>query len=177
MKGKQVFIVIGVVIFITAVIVAVASSSSFNTPLYTVRMEQVSSKMNFLPKEANQFIYTAIKGQEIFFNIKSNGIFDDPPETEGPSCDSIHCNTCGVTECGESCGLECETMENCPTGDPETCGGASCTPTCGSTCDDPTCYGPTCPFTCYQTMVGTCCTCYSCDFTCFQTITGTCCSC
>ena len=130
MKGKQVIVVICIAIF-TAVITVVASSSSFSTPLYTIRMEQASSKMNFLPKEANQFIYTAINGHKIFYDIKSNGIFDDPPESQY--------DTCVMTECDYTCGLDCQTIEECPTGDPETCEGTSCTPTCESTCDDPTC--------------------------------------
>jgi hypothetical protein len=45
-----------------------ASPRESDTPLYTVRMEQVSSAMNFLPTEKNSFTYTTESGYTLEYN-------------------------------------------------------------------------------------------------------------
>lgn len=42
------------------------------TPLYTYRMQQASSSMNFLPMEKNDFIYTAEKGCELQYILEGS---------------------------------------------------------------------------------------------------------
>jgi hypothetical protein len=57
MNKKLLIAAAGAAIALLAVTVT-ASPWSSNTPLYTYRMEQVSSKMNFLPTEQSIFAYT-----------------------------------------------------------------------------------------------------------------------
>ena len=156
MKSKMLLVVSSVAIVLLAA-VAVTASSSISTPLYTVRMEQVSSKMNFLPTQMNGFTYTAEKGSILNYNV-SNRCFAAPlaptnggGETCWPQCDTSQ-PTCST--CDETCSSTC----------PYTCSGETCSDTCGQkvTCDWYTCYVPTCDwYTCY---VPTCYwpTCYGC---------------
>jgi len=64
MEVKQMMItVIGIAITVLVVAAVTADSSATNTPLYMMRMEQVSSKMNFLPTTMNTFTYTTENGR------------------------------------------------------------------------------------------------------------------
>ena len=164
--------VVTAVISVTAVSLVIACAAArpwtSATPLYTVRMEQASSEMNFLPTEVNRFIYTTEKGFNL--NYICSGCFSAQPlevtsgrTCEGtciePTCDntcpSTCASTCGAT-CGDTCGFTCDTCAStCDTCD-ETCDGG---PTCYNTCGLCTIIGPTCePTYCY---IETCipCTC------------------
>jgi len=144
MKSKMLLVVSSVAIVLLAA-VAVTASSSISTPLYTVRMEQVSSKMNFLPTQMNGFTYTAEKGSILNYNV-SNRCFAAPlaPTNGG----------------GETCWPQCDTSQ-------PTC--STCSQTCSSTCPD------TCPNTCSSTCPVTCVTCETCEGeTCENTCEPTC---
>ena len=122
--------VIGIVIVSLAVAVTATSLGS-NTPLYTVRMEQASSKMNFLPTEMNEFTYTAEKGYTIDYDLQADYDYSVLP-LGGPTCQHTCPYTCSLT---------------CPNGicQDKTCGHPICQPTCGYTCE------VTCPVICPDT--------------------------
>lgn len=61
-KRKISLVVIGMALVLCTVTAVTASTWTVHTPLYVVRMEQASSKMNFLPTEVNTFAYIAEKG-------------------------------------------------------------------------------------------------------------------
>jgi hypothetical protein len=72
---KMSLAIIGIVT-ILAINVVIASPQTSHTPLYTFRMEQASSEMNFLLKEKSTFIYTAEDGYQLNTNVPS-GYYDD----------------------------------------------------------------------------------------------------
>lgn len=180
-KQKMILVVVSAAVVLFAV-TAVTASSSQNTPLYTMRMEQASSRMNFLPTAVNDFTYAAENGCTV--NYDDVGYCGDELlvthqadtwctcwpfcETTEYTCESqptcpITCNTCIIPTCDFTC--------------PPTCQGATCTaPTCpdtctGPTCDQSTCSGNTCEgtcdgdgYTCDQTSCQP--TCYTCPPTC-----------
>ena len=160
---------VGVGIVTLAVACVAATSQLSATPLYTVRMEQASSKMNFLPTAANEFMYTSEKGYTLsydaagwcgahFLNTGDPTCPTNCPDTCNPTCDNP---TCPVT-CHETCNPTCDNP-TCPV----TCGEThwktcstceeTCEHTCPLTCDDITCL-PTCSsgFTCLETCPDTC---------------------
>jgi hypothetical protein len=122
--------------FILLVAACSAVNSVANTPLYTVRMEQQSSKMGFLPTAVNVFAYTAEKGCILDYSA-------------GKICGAVPLSTTPYDTYCETCG-------------PETCEGTC--ETCEETCEE-TCY-PTCADTCPQTCPDTCNTCHASCFTC-----------
>lgn len=125
-KKKILIAAISIAFVFLAVAFVIARPSTSNTPLYTLRMEQASSKMNFLPTEINEFIYAAEKGYELNYNVRG------------------YCK--GTTPLGTKPPLSCEEP---------TCG-PSCDPTCPYTCDNPTCPETcpyTCEFTCWSTCI------------------------
>lgn len=110
---------------ILTVTMAMAIPAASNTPLYTVRMEQASSQMNFLPTERNTFTYSAEKGVELNYDVTEYCSIEPLSTHEWTCVDS----TCGGTLCStcvNTCGSTCKT---CPY------------QTCGSTCYYPTCQG------------------------------------
>jgi hypothetical protein len=135
------FAVIGLAAVFLAV-TCVTASSWINTPLYTYRMEQVSSEMSFLPTELNKFSYTVENGYTVNYTFVSCcGANPMKPPTEVETCpETCDGETCPFTACGNTCGSTC----------PNT--------SCGNTCD--TCTQPTCE-TCE-----TCSTCTTCSSTC-----------
>jgi len=140
MDRKQISVaVLGIVVLVAATCVT-ASSWGGNTPLYTVRMEQASSKMNFLPTAVSGFIYTAGDGYTL-------------------DCEaSASCSTCvplvsgGVNTC-ETCPGHITCWNTCPD---------TCEPSCEGTCFEPTC-SSTCPVTCETCTQPTCETCETCS--------------
>ncbi|MBU7028275.1 MAG: hypothetical protein HXS48_15190 [Theionarchaea archaeon] len=58
-------VVIGMAVLTVLASVAMASQQVTDTPLYTYRIEQASSKMNFLVTERNVYSYTAESGYEL----------------------------------------------------------------------------------------------------------------
>jgi hypothetical protein len=155
----------------------VARPSTSNTPLYTVRMEQVSSKMNFLPTEMNSFTYTAENGYKLNLEVGGYWIADQinldttPQNTCRITCvpicppDTLGGHTCEDTSCQPTCLTQDPTC-------PYTC------ITCNPTCDDPWTCPDTCPFTCNPTCNDLW-TCYlsTCEFTCEFTCEYTCFTC
>jgi hypothetical protein len=138
-----------VVLTLLAITCVTAHSLISNTPLYTLRMEEASNKMNFLPTAMNEFTYLTEEGYKV--NHEVSGFCSTEPLD--------HC-TSFYTTCGVTCPSICE-----PTSD--TCNGYTCDDTsCQSTCD--TCLD-TCPYTCWSSC-STCSTCagggYTCDGPC-----------
>ncbi len=146
-KQKMVIVVASAAVVLLAATCVTARSETQNTPLYTVRMEQASSKMNFLPTVKNDFTYSAEKGCTLNCSVaKYCGA--EPLVT-------AHSDTwC-------TCWPQCETTEYTCESDP----------TCLLTCN--TCINPTCPYTCPYTCDGATCTTPTCDITCPNTC-GTC---
>lgn len=138
-----------------AVIAVTAYPRTSATPLYVMRMEQASSKMNFLPTEMNPFTYTTEKGCVLNCDVATRYCSGarpcdtTPGDTCEPTCLKMTCYTCEL-----SCYLSC--WETCVIGTCEpTCNSFTCQytcytcdqPTCPETCE-PTCEEPTCPVTC-----------------------------
>ncbi|KYK28696.1 MAG: hypothetical protein HXS48_14125 [Theionarchaea archaeon] len=133
-KQKVSFAVIGVVLVSLAVTCVSAASWTSNTPLFTMRMEQASSKMNFLPTEKIAFAYATESG----YNLNCNAAAGTG-ELLGNCTD--YDTTCLLT-CPDSCAGTCDT-----------CGGY----TCDETSCQPTCPAGTCSATCWDTCpVRTC---------------------
>ena len=130
---KKIFSVMSIIFVSLTVTVVIANSRTIDTPLYTVRMEQVSSKMNFLPTEMNEFTYSTEKGYEVDYDgfRGCSGVKAPPKCTElETTCVHTYCEyTCVASTCESTCPLTCDTCE-----------GYTCTYTC-----DPTCF--TCPVT------------------------------
>ena len=126
-KQKMSIAVVGMVSVSLAVTVAAANPLLVGTPLYTVRMEQASSNMNFLPTEVNSFTYITENGYTLTHDVVG-------------SCGGIPLWTSPYTEC--TCVVSC--WDTCP-----------CNPTCLPTCPE-TCDSPTCPYTCEHTCRYTC---------------------
>jgi hypothetical protein len=137
MDRKTILItVVSVSVVLLAVATVTASTRKANTPLYTLRMEQASSKMNFLPTEMTEFTYTTEEGYTMNHGAGCcNGAYINA-ETEYQTC-------------RETCGSTCDTCETCP----NTCW-STCPNTCWSTCPN-TCWS-TCPETCPSTCSNTC---------------------
>ncbi|KYK37620.1 MAG: hypothetical protein AYK19_00010 [Theionarchaea archaeon DG-70-1] len=102
-----------------------------DTPLYTVRMEQASSEMNFLSTEMNNFTYTTGNGYTLNYDVS------------GGCCNGGKLlGTCSNTQCGPSCW--------------NTCAGFTCSgePTCSDTCPKwNTCHITCSGYTCVEPCV------------------------
>jgi hypothetical protein len=137
--------------------------------LYTVRMEQASSQMSFLPTEMNTFSYTTEKGYVLDYNASYCSYGAVPLETEPFS-------TCeGYFTCEPSCyGWTCSGWTCYGSCQGWTCWGYTCFDSCGPF----TCYAPeTCLPTCDYTCPATCYTCvgqWTCDATSCQSTCSTC---
>lgn len=125
MNMNQGSLAVGTVIAVLAVMCVAASVQTSSTPLYTVRMEQISSEMNFLPTAVNGFTYTAEKGYTVNCEVSAyNGANLFNPLTIGTTCETCHdptcvtcfhtcLPTCDDTTCRNTCGVSyCV----CPTG-------------------------------------------------------------
>ena len=152
----------GIMVILAATTLVTATSSTFNAPLYTYRMEQVSNRMNFLCTEMNRFSFEARDGFTVNCNVQA--VTSAQPLSTDETCEGYSCfhtmcyETCEELSCMESCVPTC-----IPTEDDTcmtlcyTCSGYTCDQTsCQNTCV--TCSGPTCIDTCQQTCSG-----YSCD--------------
>jgi hypothetical protein len=128
-----------------------ASSLAANTPLYTVRMEQASSKMHFLPIEVNGFTYTTEKGYHLNYDVM--GYCGVEPLSTGKTCDPETCEieTCDEPTCPWSCWQTCPytCSPTCPQTCPYTCDDPTCI-TCEPTCNEPSCWETSCWETCEQ---------------------------
>ncbi len=146
-KRKMSIAVLTVVAVSLVVTFAAASSLMANTPLYTFRMEQASSEMNFLPTAVNGFTYTAENGYTV--NCEGSRYSGDVIPFE-----PTYAWTCIFSTCRNTC-------ETCP----YTCDDPTCPNTCPVTCPE-TCDGWTCDPTGCQA------TCYTCERTCWDTCEG-----
>jgi hypothetical protein len=159
-KKMSLLLVSIAIAFLTATFLTASSSLPTDTPLYTLRMEQVSNEMSFLTTEKNDFAYTIENGHilhvDVFMkqcDILFHGPTCDGCETEDFTCPWASCeSTCDYTcgTCPNTCGSTCS--NTCSNTCPNTCGS-----TCGNTCPN-TC-GNTCPNTCWLSCYGTCITC------------------
>lgn len=130
MDKKLSYAVIGITIaFLVAATVAASPWISSNTPLYTYRMEQASSEMDFLPTEKNDFTYTTEGGYNLNYDVL--GCCDD----QNPLIQTWQ-YTCEFYETCDTCST-CSTCSTCPA-------------TCPNTCQN------TCPYTCWNTCPVTC---------------------
>jgi hypothetical protein len=137
MKIKKMSAAVIILVAALLAVASVAASSGVepNTPLYTLRMEQASSEMKFLPTGRNTFVYTSEKGCTLNYNI-SGGNFAEPLSS-----------TLEYT-CRDTCQYTCYVDQN------------TCANTCWDTCDSQwtcwyTCFQYTC-ITCYATFVCWC---------------------
>lgn len=140
-KQKKVFAVVSIAVALCAITAVIASPKISGTPLYTFRMEQVSSRMNFLPTVVNDIIYTAENGYILNYDVSGRYDVDFSKAvvagTCSPTCPDTCPNTCGT--CHLTCPDTCLALSNClPC---EESYGGTCSFTCG------TCY-ITCPITC-----------------------------
>lgn len=147
MNKKMSLAVIGAAL-ICAASLSIADSVMAHTPLYIIRMEHASSKMNFLPTTVNQFMYTTEKGYTVECNAAGYKsvlpLSTSPASTCDPTCNDTCEDTCEWT-CYQTCGNTC--ASTCPS----TC--STCVSTCWHTCPS-TC--STCPITCWNTCGPTC---------------------
>lgn len=131
LNRTKVYAVIIVAVSLAVTWVA-ADFETSQTPLYTFRMEQQSSKMGFLPTKITEFTYTTYGQQNC--NILGNDGEISYSTTE-VTCTPVTCEiTCPIT-CFGTCEHTC----------PDTCE-YTCWETCGQTCPD-TCEH-TCRYTC-----------------------------
>lgn len=143
-RKKMLLVAVIMVIASLAITCVTANSLTSNTPLYTLRMEQASSKMHFLPTAVNEFAFTAEKGYELTCDIEGNcsiNGYDNDANLlgTGASCVQTECNTC-MTYCGQNtCEYTCPAT--CPVTCGYSCGGTchTCWETCGKTCEETTC--------------------------------------
>lgn len=144
MNGKQKlmsYIMVSAALVLLAVTAVTASSWRLShTPLHTVRMEQASSEMNFLPTAMNNFAYTSERGYGLNYDVAGYCNSAVPLDTGGaPTCE-VSCDPCLNTECN-TCWSTC--VSTCST----------CVSTCSNTCVS-TCR--TCVYTCPYTCAATC---------------------
>jgi hypothetical protein len=119
-KQKIVVAIFSVTVSFLAIVAVTAAPWSLKTPLYRYRMEQASSKMNFLPFTMNDFSYITETGYSMNYEIEKD--YDRSPLKPW-------------TE-----------IETCPfTCDDDTCFGYTCPVTC-----EPTCMQYTCENSCHS---------------------------
>ncbi|MGD2248437.1 MAG: hypothetical protein PVF58_08520 [Candidatus Methanofastidiosia archaeon] len=150
------------VILCAAAVLCIATSITGSmwttTPLYRLRMEQASNKMNFLPTRMNGFTYTAESGYNVNYCVGSCNVNPLEELTVQDTCP----NTCDDYTC----------IETCPDTCLNTCSGNTCEQTCSNTCLN-TCSGDTCEQTCSNTCPLTCGN--TCQNTCPNTCSGNTC--
>lgn len=146
--NKKMSLLVASIALVGITALSIAGSMTAHAPLYTLRMEQVSNKMGFLPTEMNGFTYTAESGHTL--NWAAAGCCSDvKPLSTSPG--STYCESCIPETCEESCEWTC--FETCPY-TCSTCQGQ------GHTCDNTSCQA-----TCWDTCWYTCCTCKYCQTT------------
>ena len=142
MNKKMSIAAICVGAFLSVLLFVTASSLTAHTPLFTVRMEQASSDMHFLPTSVESFSYSAENGYSLDY-IADAGVcaaplaytWDTDP-TCWATCAGQH-NTCSST-CVSTCSSTC--VNTCCT----------CVSTCSSTCVN------TCSNTCWESCSAPC---------------------
>lgn len=149
-------LLVGSIAIIGVSITVAAASTSVTTPLFTFRMQQVSSSMKFLSTTASGFTYNTVSGYTLDYTcsgaICGNRILATQLNTcyadctqQGDTCSPTCPNTCYSTCSGSTCPATCP--NTCSVTCPNTCDDPTCPATCPYTCDDFTC-SATCPYTC-----------------------------
>jgi hypothetical protein len=82
--NRKILVAVVSVCAVLVVSTVIASSQISNTPLFTFRMEQASSEMNFLPTVVNGFIYTTENGYTLNSAAGNGGILE---VTVGRTCE------------------------------------------------------------------------------------------
>jgi len=106
-------VVIGMAVLTFLASVAMASQQVTDTPLYAYRIEQASSKMNFLVTKRNVYSYTAESGYELNYGtIKGWGFICriDDETSKGKVCQNFDINPLCMLFTYETC--QC-TMDTC----------------------------------------------------------------
>jgi hypothetical protein len=155
MDRKLIPFAVVIVCAVLCVATVVTATSRTDTPLYTVRMEQASSKMNFLPTAVTTFTYTSEQGYTVDHDVSGGYCGIGPLHTGYNTCQNTCPETCEPGTCDQTCPFTCWNTceETCP---------STCTETCPYTCDDFTCSS-----TCEETCPNTCNTCWNtCWYTC-----------
>ncbi|MBU7047017.1 MAG: hypothetical protein HXS54_11345 [Theionarchaea archaeon] len=132
-RTQKVLITVGCLILVGCAVAFVAASTRTTmdgTPLFAVRMEQESNKMNFLPGEKNGFAYSS--GQGFMMDY-----------------DTEYCSNAGPLAYTWISDPTCWTTCSAP---PSTCQ-STCSSTCSYTCVSTCC---TCVSTCSSTCMSTC---------------------
>lgn len=145
MERNLQLLAIGIVVILAATTFVTASSSTFNAPLYTYRMEQASNRMSFLCTEMNGFTFEAREGFMLDYNVK--GVFPAKPLGTLDTCFETCPQSCLFTSCPEThvqltCLVSC--MLTCIGTEEITCYGYSC----DYTCNGYTCIATSCQETC-----------------------------
>jgi hypothetical protein len=104
MNGKQKtsIVVASIIVVSLAATCVTASSQTSNTPLYTFRMEEVSSEMNFLSTEVSEITYNTQNGYTLNYEF-------------GPGMDNAYFPF--WTRWGPTCRRCTMWWGSCPTGD------------------------------------------------------------
>lgn len=131
MNKKVVFVGISLLVTLFVATGVYASNMTFATPLFTLRMEQQSHEMNFLPTEINEFTYTAEMGHTLSYDA---GCCNVSPLDIEPTNEQNLCEYTVDTSCPDTCLSTCP--DTCVDTCPSTCQGNTCE---GSTCGDPPC--------------------------------------
>lgn len=139
-RKRMSLVLVSAAVVVVAVTAVTASPEVSDTPLYTYRMEQASSKMRFSPVTSPQFTYSAESGYALDYKITACCGVQLLDVKTISTCVGETCETCWstcVNTCENTCVYTCYTCVN-------TCG-----LTCVSTCS-------TCVSTCWNTCVSTC---------------------
>jgi hypothetical protein len=139
-RKRMSLVLVSAAVVVVAVTAVTASPEVSDTPLYTYRMEQASSKMNFSPVTSPQFTYSAESEFALDYTITACCGVQLLDVKTISTCVGETCETCWstcVNTCENTCVYTCYTCVN-------TCG-----LTCVSTCS-------TCVSTCWNTCVSTC---------------------
>lgn len=116
MNRKMLAFIAGIALVSFAIAGVCASSWAYKTPLYTMRMEQVSNDMHFLPPEMNDFTYTAENGYNLNYDVSAfsatttssvNFQTFDGSNTCNGSSTCAYSYTCPFT-CNITCSRTCE---------------------------------------------------------------------
>lgn len=103
--------VVSTAVAFLAVTCVSASPQTSDTPLYTMRMEQASSEMNFLPTAVNEFTYNTRDGYTMNYGFGTDrfAVYSRPIGAFAICtyrtcyCTCCTCCTCWCTCCGYTC--------------------------------------------------------------------------
>lgn len=104
---RWMFIVVSALISLSIAVVTAIPGTTSTTPLYTYRIEQESSEMNFLPTPINEFTYTIENKYTLNYEVESY-IDEEPCETQATCFETCtHLTWAQYPTCAVTCGLSC----------------------------------------------------------------------